>query len=277
MDERYDMCRSVRDPRYVYIRNYHPRLPHGQHLNYLFQTPTTQAWRREFDAGSLKAEHAQYWLPRAKEELYDLQNDPFELHNLATNEAHQAVLLRMRRANQDHMTRIGDLGMVPEAEMHRLAAGQSPRDWMPEELPASVQQYWRIQAYLEQPKVLSSTELQWLKDHLVDPSHSLNVAAAEVLASCTLADSTESSAVHRQARSRLLELADPRRQPFFASVAAWNAMQRVEGWTATELQVIAKLATKPESIPKVLSNYLPRLRERFMQTHEADQKVGNDE
>ena len=42
MDERYDMVRSVRDQRYVYIRNYMPHLIYGQHIDYMFQTPTTR-------------------------------------------------------------------------------------------------------------------------------------------------------------------------------------------------------------------------------------------
>ena len=42
MDERYDMVRSVRNQRYVYIRNYMRHRPYGQYLEYMFKTPTTQ-------------------------------------------------------------------------------------------------------------------------------------------------------------------------------------------------------------------------------------------
>ncbi len=41
MDERYDMLRTVRDKRYVYIRNYMPHKIYGQYLAYMFKTPTT--------------------------------------------------------------------------------------------------------------------------------------------------------------------------------------------------------------------------------------------
>ena len=41
MDERYDMVRTVRDQRYVYIRNYMPHKIYGQHLAYMWETPTT--------------------------------------------------------------------------------------------------------------------------------------------------------------------------------------------------------------------------------------------
>ena len=41
MDERCDMVRSVTDGRHVYLRNYLPHLISGQHVEYMFQTPTT--------------------------------------------------------------------------------------------------------------------------------------------------------------------------------------------------------------------------------------------
>jgi len=42
MDERYDLVRSVRNDRFIYLRNYRPDLIYGQHLAYMFETPTTQ-------------------------------------------------------------------------------------------------------------------------------------------------------------------------------------------------------------------------------------------
>ena len=46
MDERYDLVRSVRDKRYMYVRNYMPHRPHGQHIAYMFETPTTRVWQQ---------------------------------------------------------------------------------------------------------------------------------------------------------------------------------------------------------------------------------------
>ena len=34
------MVRSVLGKRYIYIRNYMPHKPYGQHVNYMFITPT---------------------------------------------------------------------------------------------------------------------------------------------------------------------------------------------------------------------------------------------
>ena len=83
MDERYDLVRSVRDERYIYIRNYMPHRPHGQHVDYMFETPMTAKWKAMFDAGALKAPQTAFWEPKASEELYDLQADKWEVNNLA--------------------------------------------------------------------------------------------------------------------------------------------------------------------------------------------------
>src|SRR5262249_54777167 len=69
MDERQDLVRSVTDGRYVYLHNYLPHLPAGQHVSYQFETPTTRVWKELFDAGKLKPAQRQFWDVRAAEEL----------------------------------------------------------------------------------------------------------------------------------------------------------------------------------------------------------------
>ncbi|MGA2496305.1 MAG: sulfatase-like hydrolase/transferase [Tepidisphaeraceae bacterium] len=44
MDERYDFVRSVRDKRYHYLHNYMPHVPHGQHVQYMFNQKSVQEW-----------------------------------------------------------------------------------------------------------------------------------------------------------------------------------------------------------------------------------------
>ncbi len=39
-------CAAVTDGRYVYIRNFRPDKIYGQHLDYMWQTPTTRVWER---------------------------------------------------------------------------------------------------------------------------------------------------------------------------------------------------------------------------------------
>ena len=52
MDERIDMVRTVFDGRYLYSRNYLPHRSHGQHVDYLFQTPPTRVWHQLYSKAS---------------------------------------------------------------------------------------------------------------------------------------------------------------------------------------------------------------------------------
>jgi uncharacterized sulfatase len=126
MDERYDMVRSVRNGRYIYIRNYMPHLIYGQFIAYQFETPTTRVWKQLYDDGKLKPPQTFFWEPKPPEELYDLQADPDEVKNLAGSPEHQAVLGELRKAQQEHVLKIRDVGFLPESEMHRRSAGSTP-------------------------------------------------------------------------------------------------------------------------------------------------------
>ena len=126
MDERLDMVRSVRDQRYLYIRNYMPHKVYGQYLDYMFQTPTTQVWKKMYDDGKLKPPQTYFWETKPSEELYDLENDVDEVHNLADSPAHQDILARLRLANREHLLNIRDLGFLPEGEFHERSAGSTP-------------------------------------------------------------------------------------------------------------------------------------------------------
>ena len=53
MDERPDLVRSITDGRYVYVRNYMPHLIYGQHLDFMWQTPTTRVWENLHREGKL--------------------------------------------------------------------------------------------------------------------------------------------------------------------------------------------------------------------------------
>jgi uncharacterized sulfatase len=129
MDERPDLIRSVTDGRYVYLRNYLPHLSHGQHVSYQFETPTTRVWRERFDERKTTEPQSIFWrVPKAPEELYDLQTDPDEVRNLAGSAMHQDVLKRLRQAQRDQAARIRDLGFLPEGEIHWRAAGIAPYD-----------------------------------------------------------------------------------------------------------------------------------------------------
>lgn len=125
MDERMDLVRSIRDNRYVYIRNYMPHRIYGQHLDYMFQTPTTRIWKTLYDEGKLQPPQTYFWETKPVEEMYDLDSDPDEVVNLATSREHQSKLRELRGALRSWILQSHDVGFLPEDEMHRRAGAQT--------------------------------------------------------------------------------------------------------------------------------------------------------
>jgi len=118
MDIEYDMMRSARDRRFLYIRNFAPELPYAGHIIYRNQSAIMQEWLR-LQAERALTGAAALWMRtnRPAEELYDTAADPHQIRNLATEMAHRETLERMRGAVSDWMTQIGDQGLVNEPEM----------------------------------------------------------------------------------------------------------------------------------------------------------------
>jgi arylsulfatase A-like enzyme len=253
MDERYDLQRSVTDGRYVYLRNYLPHLPAGQHVDYMFQTKTTQVWKKLYDEGKLNDAQKRFWqAPRAPEELYDLQDDPDEVHNLAASPAHQKILVKLRKAQRDHALAIRDVGMLPEDEIHTRSAKSSPYEMGHDlkgyplerildmaELASSLQadaapkllaglkdndsaiRYWSALGILMRGKNTVTEHAATLRLALKDESPSVRVVAAEALAQFGGKDDGEASL------KVLLQIGHPKKNSIYVSLAALNALDRL--------------------------------------------------
>jgi arylsulfatase A-like enzyme len=130
MDERYDMSRAVRDQRFRYIRNYMPYRVYGQHLEYLWRAPSIVSWEKAYLNGECNKEQSAFWETKPVEELYDTENDPWEVNNLAKDINYLDVLERMRAANKEWVTRIYDSGFIPEADRIERAGEIPVYDYM---------------------------------------------------------------------------------------------------------------------------------------------------
>ncbi|MCA1758490.1 MAG: sulfatase-like hydrolase/transferase, partial [Bacteroidales bacterium] len=130
MDERYDMSRAVRDQKYRYIRNYMPYRIYGQHLEYLWLAPSVGSWEKAYLNGECNEIQSVFWNKKPVEELYDTENDPWEINNLANNPDYIEILERMRAANKTWVTSIYDAGFIPEADRVERAGITPIYDYM---------------------------------------------------------------------------------------------------------------------------------------------------
>ncbi len=126
MDERYDFVRATRDERFRYVRNFMPFLPRGQHIEYLWRIPSMSEWYELYEEKKLNDIQSAFFEPRVCEELYDVQNDPYELHNLANDPKYGGELERMRRANAEWMIAVKDAGFIPEPELLEIGEKEAP-------------------------------------------------------------------------------------------------------------------------------------------------------
>lgn len=120
MDERYDIIRSVRDSRYRYIRNYEPNKAYYQYMNTPEKGATMRELRRVAKEGTLTDAAALFMADRKPtEELYDLEEDPHEVQNLAGDAAMKEKLDRLRDVHLQWVADTRDMGLLPEAEIER--------------------------------------------------------------------------------------------------------------------------------------------------------------
>ncbi len=293
MDERPDFSRSIRDERYVYIRNYRPYLPHGQWLDYQMQTPTTRVWFEMFGRQKLSDVQRAFWLPRQPEELYDLSSDPHETVNLAARPGMREVLNRFRGELKRHTLQIGDLGFMPEPLLQRtllhIPASRLSREEqrypleqifdlaelagrrsaaLPPELRDAASadnatlRHWAAMGLLVRGEAVCRQERAMLEQLMKDPEPSVSIVAAEALA--MYGDEPSGSV----AVEHLLELADLDRGDYLASVWALNALDHL----ATRYPLaerVRPLSKKPANFPRG-NNYAERLVAKILSNFESN-------
>jgi len=123
-DETVDWIRSVRTSRWKYIRNGFPSRPYLQPNQYKDSKAIVQAMVQWHAEGKLTAQQALIMAEsRPLEELYDLENDPYESNNLAQFDEHREVLERLRNMLIEWQVRTGDNHGIESEEVYDLEAG----------------------------------------------------------------------------------------------------------------------------------------------------------
>lgn len=210
MDEGIDLVRSLRTPQYRYVRNYYPHRIYGQHLNFLWMARSIQAWEREYKEGRLNEVQSRFFREKPVEELYDVINDPDNIHNLADDPQYKNVLLSLREKLHERLLSQTDAGFIPEAELVELSKTTTPYDyahlpnfnfeevlktaetassrdasqvkWLTQQLKNSnpTIRYWAATGLLILGKEASSS-VNTLKAALADDKPYVQIAAAEAL------------------------------------------------------------------------------------------------
>lgn len=120
IDESFDVARSVRGPRYLYVRNFMPHLGHNQRSWWPDMGEIDHEFYRVAELGSADAAVNDFIAPtRPAEALYDCVEDPWNLHNLAGSERHATTLAKLREQLDRHVAATLDAGFLPESTAWR--------------------------------------------------------------------------------------------------------------------------------------------------------------
>jgi arylsulfatase A-like enzyme len=127
-DETVFRFRTVRDARHRYVRNFTPDRPLLQSNEYKEKSYPVWNLLKELNAaGKLTPPQAALCAPTTPaEELYDLEADPHEIHNLIDSPEHAKVLQRLRRALDKWIDASNDQGREPEAADIARRKGAAP-------------------------------------------------------------------------------------------------------------------------------------------------------
>jgi arylsulfatase A-like enzyme len=119
-DERVDMIRAVRNKRFKYLKNFHPDRPYYLPVAYREKMEVMQELLRMRDAGTLDEYQAQWFrTSKVEEELFDTENDPHELNNIAGDPAYADVLASLRAECERWIKAIDDKGFIDEVALIR--------------------------------------------------------------------------------------------------------------------------------------------------------------
>ncbi len=291
MDERYDCSRAIRDHQYLYIRNWIPYRPQGQYLEYMFETPTTLAWKKAFEEGRLNAAQSFFWKSKPTEELYDLSKDPYQVNNLASEEELQATLDKMRIRLREWTLSTRDLGLMHESVFQQLAKDKSPRElglnaaaYPIEEIFAAADlairqaknpqdlkpllshadarvRYWGLQGTLTMADRGSELSLTWIVPLLKDNDWVNRALAGEIIGRYG------SPEQRQQAIECLLDVATAPSGDYFARLQALLALDFIEA-TADELDSKwDSIQVSSGELPKRYAPYVERTIARLKNKH----------
>jgi len=143
-DETVDRIRAVRSSRFKYIRNFYPERPYTQFNAYKKTNyPVLTQMEVMYAEGKLSKQQRSFMAAtRPPEELYDIQADPHELHNLALLPAYRDTLAHYRKVLEKWLED-ADHGVYPEPESEivqatELMRGIFERDMAAKGLPVDV-------------------------------------------------------------------------------------------------------------------------------------------
>jgi len=116
--QNYDRVRTLVNGEFQYIRNFAPELPYMQHNPYRDQSPMIQEMYQLRSKNALDSTQLLFFADqRPKEELYDIKDDPYQIHNLIHDPEYAEIIGGFRNSLDHWIQETHDLGGMDETKM----------------------------------------------------------------------------------------------------------------------------------------------------------------
>jgi arylsulfatase A-like enzyme len=128
-DEVIDMGRTIIKGDYAYARIYYPHLPVLQREVYFDKSDMVKQMRNDYASGNLDSLQASIFKPRSAEYLFNIKTDKWETVNLALDKKYAALLIEMRKLNQQKIKAYNDIGFVHQTVLAQIDKSDTLLVW----------------------------------------------------------------------------------------------------------------------------------------------------
>lgn len=127
IDETPGLTRSITDGRYMFTKVFTPQFPELEFQKYADVSDIVQLIRKDNREGVLNPVQSEMLEKRTTSDyLYDLESDPWKLHNLAQDDEYAGRVKKMKGKLYKNILEMRDAMFAPEYELDRISMSSTP-------------------------------------------------------------------------------------------------------------------------------------------------------
>ena len=164
-DNSPDLARTVTDGRFMYVRNFMPFEPELRYIRYMEIGAIKQQMRTDLKDNVLDSFQQSLFKPRAPEMLFDIKNDPWEMHNLAEESQFRQKLKDFREALKENIIKEKDILLLPEYETNQISKTTTLYEYRQQEKNFPVKEIYKAASLSGfRNDAIAKKQIEFLKD-----------------------------------------------------------------------------------------------------------------